>query len=55
MLHWSYHDLPQNYQKDIPLFDNLSQITAQQQITRMNDFWEVYEIDEYDVQMRLFS
>ena len=27
------HDMPQNYQKDIPLFDNFSQITTQQHIT----------------------
>ena len=55
VLHHNLHEMPQNYQKDIPLFDNLSQITAQQHITRMNDFWEVYEIDETDVQMRLFA
>ena len=49
------HDMPQNYKKYIPLFDNLSQITSQKHVTRMSDFWEVYEIYESDVQMRLFA
>ena len=47
--------MPQKYKKDIPLFDNISQYTAPQHVTRMNNFCEIYEIDEDDVKMRLFA
>ena len=43
------HDMPQDYQKNIPLFDGLSQLTARQHITRITDYCEIYEIDESDV------
>lgn len=49
------HDMPQDYSKNIPLFDGLPQYTTQQHVTKKTDYCEVYEINESDVQMRLFS
>ena len=49
------HDMPQDYQKNVPFFYGVSQYTTQQHVTKMIDFCEIYEIDESDVQMRLFA
>ena len=48
------HDMPDGYQKIVPLFDGLSQYSAQQHVTKMNEFCEIYEIDEADVQCDYF-
>ena len=45
------HDMPQDYQSKIPQFD----ATTQQHISKMTEFFELHEIDESDVQMRLFA
>ena len=47
--------MPQDYQKNIPLFDGMSQYTTQQHVTRMKKYCEIYEIDESYVQMRFFA
>jgi len=49
------HDLPQDYQSKIQLFDVTSLYSAQQHVNRMNDYFELHEIDDADVRMRLFS
>ena len=33
----------------------MSQYTAQQHVTRMTEYCQIYEIDESDVQMRFFA
>ena len=49
------HNMPQDYQSKIPQFDGNSQYTAQQHVNKMTDYFELNEIDEADVQMRLFA
>jgi len=50
------HDMPADYQSKIPMFDGTPQsISAQQHIDKMTTFFDLYEIDEEDVTMRLFA
>jgi len=49
------HDLPQDYQRKIQLFDAIGLYIAQQHVNRMNDYFELHEIDYADVRMRPFS
>ena len=49
------HDMPQDYQSKIPQFDATTQYTAQQHVNKMIDYFELHEIDDSDVQMRLFA
>lgn len=44
---------PTNYPSKIITLDNTSSHTAQQHVDRMNDFFDVQEVDEADVKMRL--
>jgi len=37
------------------LFDGTSQYTAQQHVNKMTDYFELHEVNEDDVQMRLFA
>jgi len=46
--------MPTDCQSKIPLFDATQGITAQQHVDRMNDFFDLHEIDEENVTMRLF-
>ena len=46
--------MPTDYQCKIPLFDATQGITAQQHVDRMSDFFDLHEIDEENVTMRLF-
>ena len=39
----------------IPQFDGIGTLNVQQHVDRMNDFFELQEVDEADVQMRLFA
>jgi len=49
------NDMPVDYQSKIPLFDGTSQnITAKQHVDKMADFFDLHEIDEENVTMRLF-
>ena len=48
-------DMPVDYQRKIPLFDSAPHsITAQQHVDRMEDFYDLHEIDAENVAMRLF-
>jgi len=48
------HDMPADYQSKIPMFDGIPQsVSAQQHIDKMTTFFDLYEIDEEDVTMRL--
>ena len=47
--------MPGDYQSKIFLFDATGQYTTQQHVNKMSDFFELHEIDEADVQMRLFA
>lgn len=44
-----------DYQSKIPLFDVIGHYTFQQHVNKMFDFFELHELDESDVQMRLFT
>lgn len=46
--------MPQDYQSKITTFDGTSTYTAQQHTKKMTDYFEIYEIDTDDVQMRIF-
>ena len=49
------NDMPADYQSKIPLFDGTPHnITAQQHVDKMADFFDLHEIDEENVTMRLF-
>lgn len=47
-------DMPAEYQSKIPLFDATQNITAQQHVDKMNDFFDLHEVEIEDVTMRLF-
>ena len=48
-------DMPSNYQSKISFFDGTpNNIIAQQHVDKMADFYELHEIDEKNVAMRLF-
>ena len=47
--------MPQDYQSKIFHFDGTGQYTAQQHVNKMIDYFELHEIDEADVKMRLFA
>ena len=47
--------MPQDYQSKIPQFDATTQYTAQQYINKIADYFELHEIDDFDVKMRLFA
>ena len=46
--------MPADYQSKIPLFDATQGITTQHHVDRMNEFFDLHEIDEENVTMRLF-
>ena len=49
------NDIPADYHNKIPLFDGMPQgITAQQHVDKMTDFFDLHEIDEENVTIRLF-
>jgi hypothetical protein len=47
--------MPEDYQTMIPYFDFTRPMTAQQHVNKMNDFFDLQEVDEEYVKMRLFS
>jgi len=47
--------MPRDYQSKIVTFDNTGAYTAQQHVDRMNDVFDLQEVDEVDVKMRLFT
>lgn len=46
--------MPTDYQRKIPLFDATQGIIVQQHVDRMNEFYDLHELDEVNVTMRLF-
>jgi hypothetical protein len=49
------HAMPQDYQMRLPHFDGTWPLSAQQHIDKMNAYFDLQEVDEVDVQMRLFG
>jgi hypothetical protein len=49
------HAMPQDYQTRLPQFDATGTLSAQQHVDKMNDYFDLQEVDEVDVQMRLFA
>jgi hypothetical protein len=49
------HAMPQDYQMRLPQFDAIGPLNAQQHVDKMNDYFDLHEVDEVDVQMRLFA
>jgi hypothetical protein len=49
------HAMPQDYQTRLPQFDGIGPLNAQQHVDKMNDYFDLHEVDEDDVQMILFS
>jgi hypothetical protein len=49
------HNMPQDYQTRIPLFDGTRTMAAHRHVDNMNAFFDLQEVDEEDVKMRLFS
>jgi hypothetical protein len=49
------HSMPQYYQTIVPQYDNTGSINAQQHVDKMNDYFDLQEVDETDVQMILFA
>jgi hypothetical protein len=47
--------MPQDYQTRLPQFDGTGPLSAQQHVDKMNDYFDLQEVDEADVQMRLFA
>jgi hypothetical protein len=49
------HAMPQDYQMRLPQFDGIGPMNSQQHVDKMNDYFDLHEVDEADVQMRLFA
>jgi hypothetical protein len=50
------HDLPVNYIKNLPRFDGENvNITAEKHIQTLEDFLDLFEVEEDDVCIRIFS
>lgn len=47
-------DIPADYLIKIRLFNATQSITMQQHVDRMNDFFDLHEVDAKNVSMRLF-
>jgi hypothetical protein len=49
------HAMPQDYQTRLPQFDGTWPLSTKQHVDKMNDYFDLQEVDEDDVQMRLFA
>jgi hypothetical protein len=50
------HDLPVNYINNLPRFDGENgKITAEKHIQNLDDFLDLYEVEDYDVCINMFS
>lgn len=49
------HPMPQYYQTKIPQFDATGAINSKQHIDKMNDLFDLQEVEESDINMRLFA
>jgi len=48
------HAMPWDYQIILPMFDGTGPLNTQQHFDKMNDFFDLQEVDEVDIQMRRF-
>jgi hypothetical protein len=49
------NSMPQDYQTRLPQFDATGPLNAQQHVDKMNDYFDLQEVDEADVQMQFFA
>jgi hypothetical protein len=49
------HAMPQDYQMRLPQFNARGPLSAQQHVDKMNDYYDLHEVDEAEIQMRLFA
>lgn len=49
-----HNDMHAYYQSKIPIFDATQSITAQKHVDKMNDFFDLYEVEAENVTTRLF-
>jgi hypothetical protein len=49
------HAMPQDYQTRLPQFDATGPLSTQQHLDKMIDYYDMHEVDEADIQMRLFA
>jgi hypothetical protein len=49
------HDLPQNYNHRIKLYDAKGNASAEKHLDWFNDFFDLEEVDHEDAKMRLFT
>jgi hypothetical protein len=49
------HAMPQDYQMRLPQFDGTWTLNAQQHVDKMNNYFDLQELDKADIQMRLFT
>ena len=54
-VHAPLHAMPQDYQSKKFQFDITGQYIAQQHVDKMKNYFELHEVDEENVQMRLFA
>jgi hypothetical protein len=40
------HAMPQDYQTRLPQFDATGPLSAQQHVDKMNDYYDLHEVDE---------
>ena len=48
------NDMPVDYQRKIAIFDATQGIIAQQHVEKMNEFFDLHELEEENVATRLF-
>jgi len=48
-------NMPQDYQSKIVLFDGTSPLTAQQHVDKMNDYFDLQEVDDESTKLRMFT
>jgi hypothetical protein len=49
------HAMSQDYQTRLPQFDGTGPLNEKQHVDKMNDYFDLQEVDEANVQMRIFS
>jgi hypothetical protein len=49
------HAMPKEYKTRIPQFDGTGPLNAHQHVDEINDYFDLQEVDEADVQLRLFA
>ena len=48
------NDMPADYQSKIPIFDATQSITSYQHVDKMNEFFDLHEVEAENVTTRLF-